>query len=150
MRLKPRLASLRREVLSQPPEFGVLVAIFAFAAAIFTFLKFLNEMREGEAHGADQIILLALCAPNDPSNPIGPQWLESVCRDLTTYKGKKLTDAKDAKGFAFGQKIMRTVSSGKISEITYMWPGPDSDTPVQKTTLFTKVGDQICAVGYYK
>jgi signal transduction histidine kinase len=67
-----------------------------------------------------------------------------------TYKGKKLTDVKDAKGFAFGQEIMRTASAGKISEITYMWPRPDSDTPVQKTTLFTKVGDQICAVGYYK
>ena len=84
MRLKPILASIRREVLSRPPEFGVLVAIFAFAAAIFTFLKLLSEMREGETHGADQIILLALREPNDPSNPIGPQWLESVCRDLTS------------------------------------------------------------------
>jgi hypothetical protein len=67
-----------------------------------------------------------------------------------TYKGKKLTEAKDAKGFAFGQEIMRRASPGEISEITYMWPRPNSDTPVEKTALFTKVGDQICAVGYYK
>jgi hypothetical protein len=67
-----------------------------------------------------------------------------------TYKRKKLTEAKDAKGFAFGQEIMRRASPGEISEITYMWPRPNSDTPVEKTALFTKVGDQICAVGYYK
>jgi hypothetical protein len=45
---------------------------------------------------------------------------------------------------------MRTATEGKISEVAYMWPRPDSDTPVQKVTFFTKVGDQICGVGYYK
>jgi len=48
MRLKPRLANLRREVLSRPPEFGVLVAIFAFAAAIFTIHQSgRNQIRAG-------------------------------------------------------------------------------------------------------
>ena len=45
---------------------------------------------------------------------------------------------------------MRTAQAGKISEVTYMWPRPGSDTPIQKTTYVTKVADQICAVGYYK
>jgi hypothetical protein len=31
-----------------------------------------------------------------------------------------------------------------------MWPRPDSETPVEKVTLFTKVGGQVCGVGYYK
>lgn len=84
MRLNSRLASLWRQVLSYPPELDVLVAIFALAAASLTFLKLLSEMREGETHGADQVILLALRKPNDLSNPIGPQWLETVCRDLTS------------------------------------------------------------------
>ena len=30
------------------------------------------------------------------------------------------------------------------------WPRPGSDKPLEKTTFYTKAGDQICAVGYYK
>jgi signal transduction histidine kinase len=67
-----------------------------------------------------------------------------------THKGWKLTDAKDVNGLAFGEEIMRTATEGKISEVAYMWPRPDSDTPVQKVTFVTKAGDQICGVGYYK
>jgi undecaprenyl-diphosphatase len=33
---------------------------------------------------ADEAILLALREPGDPSNPIGPQWLETIDRDLTS------------------------------------------------------------------
>jgi membrane-associated phospholipid phosphatase len=84
MRLNSRLARFWRQILSYPPELDVLVAIFAFAAASFTFLKLLSEMLEGETYSADQAILLALREANDPSNLIGPQWLESVCRDLTS------------------------------------------------------------------
>jgi hypothetical protein len=54
------------------------------------------------------------------------------------------------KGFPFGEEIMRTATEGKISEITYMWPRPGADVPVEKVTFYTKVSDQICAVGYYK
>jgi signal transduction histidine kinase len=67
-----------------------------------------------------------------------------------THKGSKLTDIKDVNGLAFGEEIMRTATEGKISEVAYMWPRPDSDTPVQKVTFVTKAGDQICGVGYYK
>jgi signal transduction histidine kinase len=67
-----------------------------------------------------------------------------------THKGAKLTNIKDSKGFAFGQEMMETATEGKISEITYMWPKPDSKEPAQKLTYYTKVGDQICGVGSYK
>jgi hypothetical protein len=29
-------------------------------------------------------------------------------------------------------------------------PRPDSDEPLKKTSFYTKVGDQICGVGYYR
>jgi signal transduction histidine kinase len=67
-----------------------------------------------------------------------------------THKGQKLTDIKDANGFAFGEEIMKTAKEGEISEVTYMWPRPNSDTPAEKVTFVTKVEDQVCAVGYYK
>jgi signal transduction histidine kinase len=67
-----------------------------------------------------------------------------------THRGSKLTNIKDMNGFAFGNEIMKTATEGKIGEVAYMWPRPESDTPVQKVTFFTKVEDQICGVGYYE
>jgi signal transduction histidine kinase len=67
-----------------------------------------------------------------------------------THKGAKLKDIKDVKGFAFGEEIMRTATEGKVSEITYLWPRPGSKKPIEKVSFVTKVGDQICGVGYYK
>ena len=66
-----------------------------------------------------------------------------------TNKGKELRDIVGKKGSPFGQEIMDKADD-KIREITYWWPRPDSDVPVEKTTFYTKAGDQICGVGYYK
>ena len=66
-----------------------------------------------------------------------------------THKGTKITDLKDANGFAFGEAIMETAEDGEIKEVAYMWPRPDSEEPAKKITYVTKVDDQICAVGYY-
>jgi hypothetical protein len=44
---------------------------------------------------------------------------------------------------------MEKATEGEIKGVTYWWPGPGSDKPLQKTS-YTKVGDQICGVGYYK
>jgi signal transduction histidine kinase len=65
-------------------------------------------------------------------------------------KDGNLKDIKDVNGFAFGQEMMRTAVEGKISEVAYMYPRPGSDQPVQKVAFVTKVGGQICGVGYYK
>ena len=47
-------------------------------------------------------------------------------------------------------EIMRTATDGKISDVTYWWPRPGSDKPLEKHTFYTKVGDQNCGVGDYK
>ena len=67
-----------------------------------------------------------------------------------TGKGAQLKDIKDERGFAIGEEIMRTATEGKVSEITYLWSRPGSKKPAEKASFFTKVGDQICGVGYYK
>lgn len=66
-----------------------------------------------------------------------------------THKGTKITDLKDANGFAFGEAIMETAKEGEIAEVTYMWPRPGSEEPAKKVSYVTKVDDQICAVGFY-
>lgn len=69
-----------------------------------------------------------------------------------TLVGKSLKDLKDksATPQPLGEEIYKTAQQGKISEVSYMWPRPGTTDPVQKVVFVTKVGDQICAVGYYK
>ena len=44
---------------------------------------------------------------------------------------------------------MEKATEGEIKEVSYWWPRPGSDEQVKKTSFYTKVGDQICGVGYY-
>ena len=67
-----------------------------------------------------------------------------------TMKGKQLRDILGKKGFPLGQEMMQKATEGTIKEVTYWWPRPGSDKPLEKTSFYTKVGDQICGVGYYK
>jgi signal transduction histidine kinase len=67
-----------------------------------------------------------------------------------TMKGKQLKDILGKKGYPLGQEIMQKATKGTIKEVTYWWPRPGSDKPLQKTSFYTKIEDQICGVGYYK
>src|SRR6185312_8790693 len=70
--------------LWQQLELEVVATIFIIAASSFLFLKLASEMREGETQTADEAILLALRDSTDPSNPIGPPWVEMMFRDFTS------------------------------------------------------------------
>lgn len=67
-----------------------------------------------------------------------------------TLVGKSLRDLKDKAGKPLGEEIYKTAQEGKVSQVSYMWPRPGQTDPVQKVSFVTKVGDQVCAVGYYK
>ena len=64
--------------------------------------------------------------------------------------GKSLKELEDKAGKKFGAEIMSTAKEGQIGEVDYMWPRPGNEQPVPKVSYVTKVGDQVCAVGYYK
>ncbi|HMK61349.1 MAG TPA: cache domain-containing protein [Dissulfurispiraceae bacterium] len=64
--------------------------------------------------------------------------------------GKSLKELKDKNGKPIGEEIYAKAKEGAIAEISYMWPRPNETAPVQKVAYYTKVGDQVCAVGYYK
>jgi hypothetical protein len=67
-----------------------------------------------------------------------------------TLVGKSLKNLKDKAGKALGEEIYAIAKEGVVGEVSYMWPRPGSTDPVQKVSFVTKVGDQVCAVGYYK
>jgi hypothetical protein len=70
--------------LWQQLELEVVATIFIIAASSFLFLKLASEIREGETQAVDEAILLALRDSGDPSNPVGPPWVEMMFRDLTS------------------------------------------------------------------
>jgi hypothetical protein len=66
-----------------------------------------------------------------------------------TNKGDQLRDVKGKHGAPLGETIMDNAVEGTIKETTYWWPRPGEEQPLEKTTYYTKVGDQICGTGYY-
>jgi signal transduction histidine kinase len=67
-----------------------------------------------------------------------------------TLAGKSLKELKDKTGKPIGEEFYKNAKEGQFAQVDYMWPRPGQTDPVQKSTFVTKVGDQVCAVGYYK
>jgi undecaprenyl-diphosphatase len=64
-------------------EAALLAAIALAAASLVLFGQLTDEVLEGETHAFDETVLLALRSATDPSDPIGPPWLEEQIRDVT-------------------------------------------------------------------
>lgn len=64
-------------------------------------------------------------------------------------QGHDVSGLHDQTGNYFIRTMMRDATSGKISVIHYLFPKPGSTVEEPKTTYYTKVGDQMCAVGIY-
>jgi undecaprenyl-diphosphatase len=65
---------------------ALLLAGFSAAAFfVWAFVNIADEVLEGETHGIDKAILLALRAPGDASDPIGHKWVETAMIELTSF-----------------------------------------------------------------
>ena len=68
-------------IISQRGRFwlavGAVVSLLAGAALL------LDKVLEGATKDFDNAILLALRAPDNPADPIGPPWFEEAARDVT-------------------------------------------------------------------
>ena len=74
-----------------------------------------------------------------------------VAHPISERIGLVVKDIKDVTGKAYGEEFLKVAAEGKFAEVSYMFPRPGADkTPVPKVSFVTKVGDQICLVGYYK
>ena len=102
----------------------------------------------------------ALAKFDDPNGPFRDRDLYVFCFDMgsgkiTTHINPAIigTDARAAKekdGTPFGQKLCDAAVEGKVNPLSYNFPKPGSTEPVPKEAYVTRVGDQGCAVGYYK
>ena len=75
--------NLRLSPLLKRVEGRLLLAWLASAGLLWAFFSIGGEMMEGETRAADERLLLMLRTPGDPSDPIGPHWLEESMRDVT-------------------------------------------------------------------
>jgi signal transduction histidine kinase len=78
---------------------------------------------------------------------IGP---DGVMSAHPTLLGKPISEIKDVDGKMVGEEIVKAAEEGKIAEVEYKWPRLDSTEPLPKVSYVTKIGDQVCGVGYYK
>lgn len=65
----------------------MLAALAFVTAAIWLFVELAEEIMAGDTLAFDSAILLAFRDPADPGHHIGPEWLETVMRDLTALGG---------------------------------------------------------------
>jgi undecaprenyl-diphosphatase len=65
-------------------EFRVLLAIALIAGTAFGIIQLGSEISEGETRAFDTAILLAFRNPADLADPIGPWWLETMMKDVTS------------------------------------------------------------------
>ena len=66
-----------------------------------------------------------------------------------TNVGQNIKSIKDSTGKSFGNEMFATAKEGVISEIDYMWPRLNTTGPVEKHSYYTRIGDEVCGVGYY-
>ena len=88
---------MRRRILEALPfrvngtmpriERMTLIVLLVAVASIWSFVELADAVIEGETHAFDEAILLALRSAADPSDPIGPGWIEELGRDFTALGG---------------------------------------------------------------
>lgn len=68
-------------------ELSVVLVLLAILLSIWGFMFLAGEVADGDTPRFDEWALRALRRPNDLSQPLGPQWLAEVGRDLTALGG---------------------------------------------------------------
>lgn len=68
-------------------EKSVALAALLAAAALYAFVEIADDVHEGDTVTFDTIVLLAFRESADPSDPLGPAWLEGIMRDFTALGG---------------------------------------------------------------
>ena len=68
-------------------EYATEISLVLLSLGLFSFIKLTEEVVEGDTRGFDQSVLLWFRNQADLSDPVGPQWLEVVVRDVTAIGG---------------------------------------------------------------
>ncbi|MGB1311739.1 MAG: cache domain-containing protein [Leucothrix sp.] len=64
--------------------------------------------------------------------------------------GVPVKKVKDKNGTIIAGQMIPFAEDGVIKTATYWFPKPNETVPLEKEAYYSKIGVQICAVGYYK
>src|SRR5262245_33203119 len=93
---------------------------------LWGFLALASEVMEGDTTAIDTTIIKALRKADDPSRPIGPEWLQGVVLDLTALGGPTILwlIVLSVVGFLLLQEryrtavvVMATAASGDVLNV---------------------------------
>lgn len=88
MAVRALLTSLRSRVASRDrDELTLLVGMLVLLGVLWLILNLAGEVLEGDTLDFDKKMLSALRKADNPSQPIGPPWLELAAFDLTALGG---------------------------------------------------------------
>jgi undecaprenyl-diphosphatase len=93
-------------------ELGALLVLAMAIAGVWAFAELADEVAEGSTRNLDRDLLLLLRTPGDPGDPIGPDWVEEIMRDLTAMGGVAvltLTTLAVAGFFLLQRKVASTL-----------------------------------------
>ncbi len=100
-------------------EVVIVAALAIIAAAVLTFAGIADEMSEGEAHAFDMAVLQALHPDAaNPSDPVGPQWLDHAAADLTALGSVSVLAALTLGAAGFLALYRRWIEAG-ISAVAF-------------------------------
>ncbi len=78
---------LRRAVGFARVEFAALLALLIIGLGVAAFAELADDMTEADGQNFDLIILSALRPSANPSDALGPWWLETAANDITALGG---------------------------------------------------------------
>ena len=141
---------------------GVLVAVGQSIAASDTgTAEEAKAMLERAVAAIEADEKAALTAFTEGSDAFKDRDLYVFCGDATdgtvtahgansTLVGNSLRDIKDKAGKPIGEEFYSVAEEGEYNVVEYVWPRPGETEAVPKASYVTKIGNQICGVGYYK
>lgn len=101
----------------------------------------------------------ALAAFNEGTDGFRDRDLYPFCIDAKTelftahpsLRGTNARALKDFVGNDLGEQLIEAgAKEGELRETAYFFPRPGTAQPMPKLSYIMRIGDQICAVGYYK
>jgi undecaprenyl-diphosphatase len=72
--------AMRRELVA-------LSLLAGATAGVWGFVGVADEIHDGELERFDRTVLTAMRDPDDPGDPVGPEWFEEMVRDVTALGG---------------------------------------------------------------
>lgn len=62
---------------------SILLAVVVLCGGAWVFIEIADEVTENESQGIDTRVMLMLRSAGDPADPLGPEWVEDMGRDIT-------------------------------------------------------------------